>query len=703
MSKRKLSRREFLAGAGTVLAGGALAACAGTPAPLPTPAPKATAMPPTAAPAATSAPAPTAVPPTAVPPTAAAAATKAPAPTAAPASTTAPAAAGKYKEAPALADLVKAGKLPSVDQRLPEEPWMIKPVDKTGKYGGKLSSVVADPTGDHFEVEPAFGRGLAGRTYDMSTIIPNVVKEWKLSDDYKELKVSLRKGTKWSDGKPFTTADVKFWYEDIFTNKDLTPQIDKKWAPGGTVMKLAVDDDFTFRLQFAAAFPVIIDFLPALSPWAPKAYLQQWHIKYNEKANDVAKSEKFDSWIQAFQSHSQSNQLQQDKNLPTLNPFMFDRQDAQGSRVYVRNPYYWAVDTDGNQLPYADSIERVVVENKEVLNAKVLAGEGTHHSWFLSLANYPLYKQNEQKGNFTAGLFKDLRASECGFCFNYTHKDEVLRKLFNEAKWRQAMSHAINRDEINELRFAGLGVPRNPIMHPGASFWKDGLDQMYTKFDAAKANQLLDELGLKYDADKKFRLRPDGKQLALTMEVDAGRADLAEVCNLIKGYWAKVGINISVKSQDQQFFMQRMRANDHDIGVWAIGGSSEIYSRQNEPIRYRPPWHNDQTPLGGPLWRTWLASEGKDGLEPPDIIKQLWKITEDWRREPAGTDKYKALGAQMLQINAENCWCIGTVGLVPRVGIIKNTVRNGPKKDMILSIEYDMWRYLLVEQWYLDS
>ena len=390
--------------------------------------------------------------------------------------------------------------------------------------------------------------------------------------------------------------------------------------------------------------------------------------------------------------------------MPTLNAWAYEKQDQQGNRTYSRNPYYWMVDTEGNQLPYADAIERVVVENKEVLTAKILAGEGTHHMWFLSLANYPLYKQNEAKGNYTTNLYPDLRASEMGFCFNYTHKDEVLRKLFNELKWRQAMSHAINRAELNELRFAGQGIPRQPIMHPGATGYKEGVtDQYYTKFDTAEANKLLDEIGLKWDADKKFRLRPDGKPLALTMEVDAGRADLSEVCNLIKGYWAKVGINISIKSQDQQFFMQRMRANDHDLGVWAIGGSSEVYSRQNEPIRYRPPWHWTNTPLGGPLWRQWFDTSGKEGLEPPEIIKKLWDVSEKWRQEPLGTPEYTKLSEQMLQINAENCWCIGTVGLVPRVGIMKNTVRNGPKKEQILSIEYNTWTYYLPEQWYLEG
>lgn len=509
--------------------------------------------------------------------------------------------AGQYKEAPSLSELVSAGKLPPVDERLPIDPWVIEIKDAIGRYGGKLSSVVADPTANLFEISNGRSASFTRRSPDLSSIVPFVVESWELSDDFTELKVHMREGLKWSDGTPLTTEHVLFWYEDILLNTDLTPVIADDLAPGGEPLKVVVEDDFTFSFQFAIPYPTIVDILPSQSPWAPKQYLSQWHINYNEEADGKAAEENFDAWYEAFLFHAEAGETQQDADLPALGAWLFASQDTQGNTLYTRNPYYWGVDSDGQQLPYVDELEKLVVENREVLTAKVLSGEATHHSWFLTLADFPLYKQNEETGNYTTRLHPDLRASEMGFAFNYTHQDEVLRELFNDIRWRQALSHAINRGEINELRFAGLGTPRNPIMHPGPAFWEEGLDQYYTEFDVEKANQLLDEIGLEYGGDG-FRLRPDGEPLALTMEVDAGRADLTEVGNLIKAYWAEVGVNISVKGQDQQFFMQRMRANEHDIGVWAIGGSSEPYSRQNEPIRYRPPWHWSSTPLGGPLW-----------------------------------------------------------------------------------------------------
>ena len=124
---------------------------------------------------------------------------------------------------------------------------------------------------------------------------------------------------------------------------------------------------------------------------------------------------------------------------------------------------------------------------------------------------------------------------------------------------------------------------------------------------------------------------------------------------------------------------------------------------QNEPIRYRPPWHWSSTPLGGPLWRNGWTPTVRRAWNPPDIIKDLWETTVQWQAEPFGTDRYKELGLKMLQINAENVWLIGTVGLVPRASIIRNTVRNAPDSDNILSIEYGMWAHYQQEQWWIDS
>jgi len=606
-------------------------------------------------------------------------------------------------EAPMLAEKTAAGDLPPVDERIPTEPMVLEPFESIGKYGSSLVQLAPDPTGaDAGFSSTNDANSVATRSYDLRTIIPNVCKSWKLSDDYTEIVFEMRKGMMWSDGAPLTTEDVRYWYEDELLNEELTPTVDSKWKPGGEVMELVVDDDYTFRLRFAIPYPIIIDYLAGSGFWSPKRFLKEFHINYNPEAVEVAKSEGFDLWIESYGYHNETGNLQQDVDRPILLPWMWESQASNGDRFWVRNPYFWEIDTVGNQLPYPDYHERWVTGNLEVLAAKVIAGEGTHASWYLTLTDYPLFKENEGKGGYTAGLYPDSRASEYGLAFNYGHDDLFLRELFNDLRWRMAMSHAMNRDEMNELNFAGTGVPRQPIADPGASFYEEGIDQYYVEYDPDKANDLLDEIGLPWDANQEWRTRPDGTPLNLTLEFWASKSNVTDISELIKGYWGKVGINLTLKPEEKNFYQERLQSNETEMGVWAIGGGSEIYSRQNEPIRWRPPWHWMVTPLGGPRWREWLDSDGAEGLEPPEIIKELWDLTVQWLAEPFGTERYMELGKRIFQINAENCWLIGTVGLVPRVAVIKDTVRNAPKPGQILSIEYGMWTPAQAEQWWLD-
>ena len=214
-TSKSLTRRQFLVLSGSLTAAAALAACA----PQATP----TAAPPTAAPAATQPPAPTAVPPTAAP-----AATKPPA-TAAP---TAPPAA-KYKESPLLADLVKAGKLPPVEQRLPANPLVVKPVDKVGKYGGTWRTALRGGQDDAWTTRIIGYDYLVRWDREWTTVIPYVAESWTSTPDATEYTFKLRKGMKWSDGKPFTADDIVFWVTDILNNKDLTAAVGGSWAAGG--------------------------------------------------------------------------------------------------------------------------------------------------------------------------------------------------------------------------------------------------------------------------------------------------------------------------------------------------------------------------------------------------------------------------------------------------------------------------------------
>jgi peptide/nickel transport system substrate-binding protein len=451
---------------------------------------------------------------------------------------------------------------------------------------------------------------------------------------------------------------------------------------------LIVDDDYTFRLRFAVPYPVYIDMLTGQYPFFPKHYMKQYHIQYNREADKLAKSEGYEFWWEAFQAHTDRNATAFDTNFPDLRAWVLSEVDPSGNRLYARNPYYWRVDIEGNQLPYIDYYDRIQLESVEVLQVETVAGKGDIHGWYLKVANFPLFKENEEKGGYRTILYPDARASEFGIAFNYTHKDPVLKEIYNDIRFRKAASHAVNRDEINELLYLGLAVPRQPLMDPGCSFWIDGIDKMFIEYDPGLANQLLDEMGLKWDADHEYRLRPDGKQLTIVLNYHA----VMDVPELLKGYWKAIGIDLVLEPLGGQLYRERMQANEHDMGVWAIGGSSENYSRRAQPIRYRPPFHWPQnSPLGGTEWWAWYESNGERGEVPPQEVQRLYQVIDEWLAQPRGAERYIELGKEMLTINAENLWLIGTVGLMSRVAVVNAKLRNIPPETSILSVEYSVW------------
>ena len=607
-----------------------------------------------------------------------------------------------YGEAPMLAAMVEAGELPPVAERVSDNPIVLESYGGTiGRYGGSLVNLTPDPTQGYVGSAGLRATNLAKFDYNFE-IAPNIAESWELSDDFTSITIDLRAGLKWSDGHPVTTDDVLFWHEDITQNEELTPTLPKNYVVNGELAGLEIVDENTFTFTFAGPYPRVIDFLVAMRPLEPRHYLEQFHIDYNEDAQANAEAEGYDSWWESFTFHAEIGPAQRDPDRPSLEIWVFESQDSTGNRNYVRNPFYWVVDTEGNQLPYTDRFERRVLSNLEVLLAQTLSGEGTHNAWHMALEDFPLLKQNEDAGGYTANLYQETRSSEFGFAFNYTHNDPVLRELFNDLRFRQAASHAIDRQQIRELVYLDQGVARQPIADPSATFYQDGIDQNAIEFDIERANALLDEIGLEMGSDG-IRLLPDGRPLAITMQFNSTKVDQAAVGELLKEHWAEVGINLTLEPVEVALYRDRLVANELDMGVWAIGGGSEIYSRTQEPIRWRPPFHWPDTALGGVEWYNWYNTDGASGEVPPEVVQDLYMTIEEWLAQPRGTDRYKELGAEILQVNADNLWLIGTIGLVPRAGVLANEVRNGPNPGDILSIEYSVWKPYHPEQWWLDE
>lgn len=606
-----------------------------------------------------------------------------------------------FNEAPMLRELVEAGKLPPVEQRLPEDPLVVEPFDEIGRYGGEIRSGAFGPTSGGFDAEGLRVQNILQIQPDLQTLTPNIVRDIEIAEDFRSVKLYLRRGMKWSDGHPFTADDFMFWYEDILQNDDLTPVKRAVWMPGGELFQMTKHDDYTLELQFAAPYPAI-DIVLAKSDingrfFQPKHYLQKWHIKYNPEAETLARQEGFDSWWQAFNHHMAWQQDQLDVHQPTIHPWVLKSIDSLGNKYFERNPYYWKVDTAGNQLPYIDRQTRVLVRDAEVRILRLFNGE-LHVAAEnpLPVSDLPLYKENEANGNYRTMLFENTRGADAVFALNLTHKDPVLREIFNDIRFRQALSLAIDRQQMNDIFYFGQAAVRQATAPPMTSFYEDWMGDYFAEYDPDRANALLDEMGLGWDRNRQIRLRSDGQPLQIVLETTEEFAPMAE---LVAEHWSAIGVATTMRQLERIFFYERGPANDRDAATWTFDSVSEFSMRSDSCARFRPTWGQPIDPA--PLWQTWFNTGGQSGEEPPQAVKELYALCDEFIVADPDSERYKELGREILKRNVEGLYNIGTV-VAPRVVMISERLGNTPRAGTF-AYDFMFWVPYRGDQWYFKE
>lgn len=651
LRRKKVSRREFLALSATMAAGAALSAC-GTPTPVPV---EPTSAQPAANPTATTAAAAPTTPPTQAP--------------------TAPPVA-KFNEAPMLADLVRAGSLPPVEERLPPNPVVVTPTNKIGQYGGTLYSTAMAPETTS-DAQIGMVAGLFHFSDDLQTVTPEVAESFEVSDDAKTITIHLRQGLKWSDGEPFTADDVIFFFEDWQFDKDLMPTLPTQWQPGRQPMEFSKVDDFTVRFDFAVPNPgfALLHFSGApIEPQRARHYMEQFHIKYNDKADEEAKAAGFDDWKARFRKIGQLNYGVQEPDLPVLAPWRPVRNDSQ-RQYYERNPYYWKVDTEGNQLPYIDKCQVEYTSSLEVASLKAVSGEVTISGLDMLLINYPVLKESEQAGNYTVKLVYSERGSDVAFAFNTLHPDPVVNEIFNDVRFRQAVSSAIDRNEINELVFLGQGVPRQATINESASFFEQRWADNFAKYDLDLANQLLDEVGLDKKDAQGYRLRPDGKPFSFMLEYLPHEGPKKETFELVVKHLDRAGLKVEAAARERNYLITRLQASEHDSSGWHVDRQLERASYAYGSTQKLGPGGDSAITWSKP-WRDWFISAGAAGQEPPQAAKDLFDAYGAWQQTVMGTPEYMDAAKRVHDLIAENLWVIGVIGQGPQPVIVKNNLEN---------------------------
>jgi len=490
----------------------------------------------------------------------------------------------KYQQAPWLDKLVASGQLPPVEKRLPKEPQVYLKSgmkDGIGVYGDLWRGFSACPTAGYndmagttmgwFGIESYTSRYGAlvktGPLYRADQDIepmPEIAKSWEWSADGMTLTLHLIEGAKWSDGVPFNADDIMFTWEGYILDDNVNaPRHQDAWSWGGKPASMAKVDDYTIAITFPVAKPMDVFYLMNEDNFhaMPAHQLKALHPKWSTASPKPSYKDFADA-------------LKPD-NLPlvTLGPWVITEYKTDELMIMRRNPYYWKVDEDGNQLPYMDEIQYRKGPSGIGRDLCTIAGDCDH----MNLENPSTFVEAMTKAQDASSKYNVSWGPETlGYSiqFNYStevgvkdDRDKAVRALFRDLRFRQALSYATDRDGIAQ------SIMKGPFLRgwagglfPGAPDF-DQKSVVYYPFDPASAKILLAQIGLKdtnNDGVLEWTSGPtSGQPVVLQLRASQDAKETQSVAEAVVNQWGSVGIKINMKIMDSA------TASDMDqAGTW---------------------------------------------------------------------------------------------------------------------------------------
>jgi peptide/nickel transport system substrate-binding protein len=589
-----------------------------------------------------------------------------------------PAPATAVEEPPALAVRVKAGELPPVERRVPERPLVIQ-TEPEAAYGGELRTLVATPKDT--KLLSVYGYARLVRFDPQYQIVPDILERFEVEEG-RVFTFRLRRGHRWSDGAPFTTADFAYWWTHVANNKEM--------SPGGPPASLLVDgepptveilDATTIRFRWSKPNNLfLLDQAGAFSTtlYRPAHYLRQFHAAFTdrERLDQLAKAERRRNWVALHYSRDSMYEMS-NPDQPTLQPWR--QTTSMPAQVFVaeRNPYFHRVDQRGRQLPYLDRIRMILVD-KSVVPVKASTGESDLQARYLSFDQYTFLRRNEEAAGYRVHLWSTAIPAVVALYPNLTTNDPVMRPLLRDRRFRQALSLGINREEINKILYYGFGVVgQNTVLRSPAAMEEPRM--AYARYDPAQANRLLDEVGLTRRDARGYRLRPDGRRLDIIVDTSGESTEQGDVLELIREMWEELGIELLARPSQLEVFRKRVFSGESvmsaDAGNFGFGyPTPDMNPDWLAPVSMQH--------LQWSKWGRFYETKGRQG-EPPALpeARRLVELYERWLMATSRAERTRAW-AEMLDINATGVFTIGVVGGALQPVVVKNGLRGVPEKGI---------------------
>ena len=577
---------------------------------------------------------------------------------------------------------VEGGKLPPKEERLPETPRVIDlsaTNREVGRHGGDLNLLMGKVRDIRQMVVYGYAR-LVGFDQNLK-LVPDVLENYEVEGE-RSFTFHLRHGHKWSDGHPFTTEDFRYYWEDVVNNEELSPfGPSKALLVDGQPPIVNIIDEYTIQYTWPKPNPYFLTALAGARPlfiYEPAHYMKQFHANYLSEEELAAKVKKAGTrnWaglhVRMARMYKATN-----PDLPTLQPWVNTIEPPSDRFVFERNPYFHRVDEEGNQLPY---IDRVIVNiaSSSLVAAKTGAGDSDLQARYLSFADYTFLKEGEERNDYTVRLWRRATGSRLALYPNLNTNDEVWREVLQDARFRRALSLAIDRQEINQVIYYGLVTVSNNTILSGSPLFKPEYQNKWTEFDIDKANALLDEMGLSERNSKGLRVLPDGRPIEIIIQSAGESTEESDILELIHDTWLKIGVKLYTRPSQREVFRNRVFSGESIMAVWS-GIENGIPTAEMSPGELAP---SIQQQLQWPKWGKFYETSGQSGEEPTmTSVLQLARLNDQWVHADSNSEREK-IWHEMLNIHTDEMFTIGTVCGVPQPIVVSNRLRNVPQEGL---------------------